>query len=197
MSDLPDWKNLTAREKAEAIRPHLAAGLSNNSIASLFLNCGRCQIAGAVNRMKVTGLNPPVRRAGASARPKGTKQRPRTTKMVQQTSSWRGANNPPASDFKARAEQRAASPGLPAHLVAGEAHRPIETSIPVSRNLKLIELTERTCKWPHGDPLTEVFGFCGNDTAETGPYCKYHGRLAHTPATVRQRAGHRSAERIS
>ncbi|TIX56791.1 MAG: hypothetical protein E5V25_27930, partial [Mesorhizobium sp.] len=123
----------------------------------------------------------------------------RVSKLVQQTSSWRGANNPPATDFKARAEQRAASPGLAAHLVTGEARRPVAdlTVVPVSRNLKLVELTERTCKWPVGDPQALDFGFCGNDAPLEGPYCRYHSRISYQPPTTRQRAGLRSAERIS
>lgn len=203
MSDLPDWTKLTRQEKGEAILPHLAAGESNNAIAARFLNCGRCQIAGAVNRMKVAGLNPPSRRSndgayrkgkfgrtkpGTEAPPKATKPAARrVSKLVQQTQSWRGANNPPATDFKARAEQRAASPGLPAHLITGEPRRPVTdlSIVPRSRNLKLVELTEQTCRWPNGDPQAEAFGFCGNDAPSAGPYCRYHARFAYTPPTYR------------
>jgi hypothetical protein len=53
--------------------------------------------------------------------------------------------------------------------------------VPISRRLRLVELTERTCKWPNGDPLSDDFSFCGNDPAETGPYCKYHSKLAFQP----------------
>jgi GcrA cell cycle regulator len=30
-----------------------------------------------------------------------------------------------------------------------------------AKKLTLMELTERTCKWPIGDPATEDFWFCG------------------------------------
>ena len=59
--------------------------------------------------------------------------------------------------------------------------------VPISRRLQLVQLSERTCKWPNGDPLTEEFSFCGNDTAETGPYCTYHSRVAFQPAAERRR----------
>src|SRR5262249_22544791 len=59
--------------------------------------------------------------------------------------------------------------------------------VPISRRLKLIQLNERTCKWPNGDPLTEDFNFCGNDAAETGPYCAYHARIAFQPPSERRR----------
>ncbi|TIU92435.1 MAG: GcrA cell cycle regulator, partial [Mesorhizobium sp.] len=32
------------------------------------------------------------------------------------------------------------------------------------------------------------FHFCGNDAAETGPYCKYHARIAFQPASERRRS---------
>jgi GcrA cell cycle regulator len=68
--------------------------------------------------------------------------------------------------------------------------RPVAENVvvPISRHLTLVELTERTCKWPNGDPLSEDFHFCGNDAAETGPYCNYHARLAFQPASERRRS---------
>ncbi len=60
--------------------------------------------------------------------------------------------------------------------------------VPISRNLTLIQLTERTCKWPNGDPLSEEFSFCGNEAGETGPYCGYHSKMAYQPASERRRA---------
>jgi GcrA cell cycle regulator len=67
-------------------------------------------------------------------------------------------------------------------------HRPMQNVVvPISRKLQLVELTERTCKWPNGDPLSESFNFCGADSAETGPYCQYHARVAFQPASERRR----------
>ena len=66
--------------------------------------------------------------------------------------------------------------------------RPVENVVvPISRRLQLVQLSERTCKWPNGDPLTEDFSFCGNDSAESGPYCSYHAEIAFQPASERRR----------
>ena len=67
------------------------------------------------------------------------------------------------------------------------APRSLEVVVPISRKLALTDLTERTCKWPIGDPLAEDFHFCGNDSGESGPYCTYHARLAFQPASERRR----------
>ncbi|TIU02382.1 MAG: GcrA cell cycle regulator [Mesorhizobium sp.] len=209
MSDLPDWKTISAAERDRLLADFCAQGLTAQKIADSFHNCSRSAAIGRIHRMKLQlGGRPAGRNGGRQKKDAGEAARgpagPRVPKRkpslrTEETSSWRGANNPHYNDIKARAEQRAASPGLPAHLVAGEARKPIETpngALPTPRNLKLVELTDRTCKWPHGDPLGAEFGFCGNDAPETGPYCRYHARLAYEPATIRQRAGLRSAERL-
>src|SRR5690606_20678041 len=75
-----------------------------------------------------------------------------------------------------------------AEPVARHYVRPVEdVVVPISRHLQLVELNERTCKWPNGDPLSEDFHFCGNDAAESGPYCKYHAKIAFQPAAERRR----------
>ncbi len=46
----------------------------------------------------------------------------------------------------------------------------------------LMELTERSCRWPVGDPSTPNFWFCGKQTVQTGkPYCEEHSALAYHP----------------
>lgn len=50
---------------------------------------------------------------------------------------------------------------------------------PVSRRLQLTELSERTCKWPIGDPLKEGFVFCGTSSRNGSPYCGFHNRIAY------------------
>ena len=47
-----------------------------------------------------------------------------------------------------------------------------------AKKISLLELTERTCKWPIGDPSKDNFWFCGLP-AETGkPYCEAHVGVA-------------------
>ena len=51
------------------------------------------------------------------------------------------------------------------------------------RMLSLVQLTERTCKWPVGDPLQPGFGFCGHPVEPGGrmPYCPAHQQRATRP----------------
>jgi len=59
--------------------------------------------------------------------------------------------------------------------------------VPMLRRLGLMQLTERTCKWPLGDPLSEDFAFCGADSDESGPYCACHARLAFSSAADKRK----------
>jgi GcrA cell cycle regulator len=63
--------------------------------------------------------------------------------------------------------------------------RPAATpSAALSPHKTLLELTNATCRWPHGRPGTARFFFCGASGAdlEQGlPYCPLHMRRAYRP----------------
>lgn len=55
-----------------------------------------------------------------------------------------------------------------------------------AKKLHLMELTERTCKWPIGDPATEEFWFCGLPSVAGKPYCEAHVSVAFQPMQSRR-----------
>ena len=55
-----------------------------------------------------------------------------------------------------------------------------------ARKLSLMELTERTCKWPIGDPATDKFWFCGLPSQSGKPYCEAHVGVAFQPMSSRR-----------
>ena len=55
-----------------------------------------------------------------------------------------------------------------------------------AKKLSLLELTEKTCKWPVGDPATEDFWFCGLATQSGKPYCAAHVGVAFQPMNSRR-----------
>ncbi|WP_420343383.1 GcrA family cell cycle regulator [Paenirhodobacter sp.] len=55
-----------------------------------------------------------------------------------------------------------------------------------SRKIGLMELTERTCKWPIGDPATDHFYFCGLPSQAGKPYCEAHVSVAFQPMSARR-----------
>jgi GcrA cell cycle regulator len=55
-----------------------------------------------------------------------------------------------------------------------------------AKRLTLMELTERTCKWPIGDPATDDFYFCGLPVQQGKPYCDAHVGVAFQPMSARR-----------
>lgn len=50
---------------------------------------------------------------------------------------------------------------------------------PVSRDLTLLELTSKTCRWPHGNGVPgDPYRFCGHDLNDGSPYCEFHWNLS-------------------
>jgi GcrA cell cycle regulator len=167
-------------ERVEKLTKLWAEGLSASQIAAQLGGVTRNAVIGKVHRLNLPGR---AKSGGTTAaRPKRAPAAPRT-----------------ASNFNAR-------PAAPRHVSRGSAATALRQDIavqeyqepetrvisdvvvPISRKLLLTELTERTCKWPIGDPMHEDFHFCGNDSDESAPYCKYHARLAFQPSAERRRA---------
>ncbi len=55
-----------------------------------------------------------------------------------------------------------------------------------AKKLSLLELNERTCKWPIGDPSKGEFYFCGHAAAPGKPYCSSHVAAAYQPMSSRR-----------
>lgn len=73
-----------------------------------------------------------------------------------------------------------------ANEVSAEALATVREVEKKARRLSLLELTERTCKWPVGDPATEEFWFCGLPTQPGKPYCEAHVAVAFQPMSARR-----------
>jgi GcrA cell cycle regulator len=55
-----------------------------------------------------------------------------------------------------------------------------------AKKIGLMDLTERTCKWPVGDPATDDFWFCGLPVQQGKPYCEAHVGVAFQPMSARR-----------
>ena len=73
-----------------------------------------------------------------------------------------------------------------ANEVSPEALATVREIEKKAKRLSVMELTERTCKWPVGDPATEDFWFCGLPAQTGKPYCEAHVGVAFQPMTIRR-----------
>ena len=61
---------------------------------------------------------------------------------------------------------------------------PIPIRLPEANDggrLTVFGLSDKTCKWPIGDPMAADFCFCGHEPRAGSPYCEYHARLSYRP----------------
>lgn len=60
--------------------------------------------------------------------------------------------------------------------------------IPPGGGVALLDLTERMCKWPIGDPKEPEFTFCGLGIRVGTPYCPAHAAMAFQTSSRRTAA---------
>ena len=140
-----------------------ADGLSASQIAAELGGVTRNAVIGKVHRLGLSGrakpANTSARKIKTAARGGSTyNARPRALKPTGRT-----------------------APSAPSRPVIEDI------PVPVSKKIDLVDLSEKTCKWPHGDPSGNDFHFCGNTPKEDAPYCEYHCRLAYQTVTDRRR----------
>ncbi|WP_299813725.1 GcrA family cell cycle regulator [uncultured Jannaschia sp.] len=73
-----------------------------------------------------------------------------------------------------------------ANEISPEALAKVNAVERTAKKISLMELTERTCKWPIGDPATEKFWFCGLQVQAGKPYCEAHVSVAFQPMSSRR-----------
>jgi GcrA cell cycle regulator len=128
-------------------------------------------LAKGVTRNAVIGK---AHRMGLSGRPSPIKKPPAPPKK-----------DPPKKEIKVAAKKAAVVP-----VVTGVKHNPLlrETApprqpmkevFPADGGVALIDLTERMCKWPFGDPREDDFTFCGRPIRPGTPYCMEHASMAY------------------
>ena len=172
-------------ERVEKLTKLWSEGLSASQIAAQLGGVSRNAVIGKVHRLNLPGRakSGGSQTAARAKRPAPATPRPATTfqaRAVTARSVVRPIGNTVAkeeieTDFETQREQ------LP---VPSNGNNVV---VPMSRRLELTELTERTCKWPIGDPLNDDFHFCGNESPDNSPYCTYHQRLAYQPSAERRR----------
>lgn len=170
-------------ERVEQLTKLWADGLSASQIAAQMGGVSRNAVIGKVHRLHLPGRA----KSGGSRAPRA--KRPVTTTTTRTYTSRAGATAPRSPSPRGGGGAAAVSTAVDAVAFQEIDIRRVEdVVVPISKKLKLVELGENTCKWPLGDPMTTEFHFCGNDSADAAPYCKYHSKLAYQPTSERRRA---------
>lgn len=141
-------------ERVDLLKKLWLEGLSAGQIVSV-LGGGltRSGVIGKVHRLKLPGRkNPSI----------ATKPRP--------PKRHGNAGQPKATAIVHRIVMQRELPPTPL---------PVEDGVDVTHLIGIMQLTDRTCRFPIGDPMTEAFGFCGDPVKPGSKYCPHHHRRAY------------------
>lgn len=167
-------------ERVELLKKLWLEGLSASQIAGVLgEGVTRNAVIGKVHRLKLSGRAKP---ASSAPRARSTV---RPGRRVAAPSSA-GRSGGLGGMMKQRSMSSAPMHGANALKISEEfeteayvAPQVAELFIPVEQRLSLLQLSEHTCKWPIGDPLSPEFYFCGQHSNEGKPYCEFHSRRAY------------------
>jgi len=152
-------------ERVEMLKTLWADGLSASQIAAELGGITRNAVISKVHRL---GLS------GRAKSPFSTSSRPRKARSSKNTID-RGRIKTLRKDT------------AHAYIFDNVEPEPELIETPVEQRKTLLQLNEKTCHWPVGDPGSGDFFFCGGETANDLPYCPYHSRVAYQPAAERRR----------
>lgn len=189
-------------ERVETLKKMWADGQSASQIAKELGGVTRNAVIGKVHRLGLSNRvgaapEPAPKARAADPAPKPAETRPAAAKPAAPNTQPRAAEKPapepaPAAPQAANGRRPIVPAGqpLPPQPSAGEISPEALASVREiekrARKLTLMELTERTCKWPIGDPATDDFWFCGLGTQQGKPYCDAHVGVAFQPMSSRR-----------
>jgi GcrA cell cycle regulator len=191
-------------ERVEFLKTMWSEGKSASQIAKELGGVTRNAVIGKVHRLglsnRVGGADRPEDEieVGAFAEAPAPEPVPEPqAEQPQATATAAGARpavrEPAAPAVRAKPAGQPMPPQPPGSEISPEALANLAEVAKKARRLTLMQLSERTCKWPVGDPATDDFWFCGLQTVPGKPYCETHVAVAFQPMSTRRdrRAGGR------
>lgn len=192
-------------DRVEVLKKMWTEGQSASQIAKELGGVTRNAVIGKVHRL---GLSNRAAPGAAAAKPepmakaapaKSAAKKPKAEKpapepKVEAAPEPKAATAPETETriavMPARAKIIPAGQPLPpqpsANEISPEALAKVSEVEKKAKKLSLMELTERTCKWPVGDPATDDFWFCGLPVQAGKPYCEAHVGVAFQPMSSRR-----------
>ncbi|NIY77979.1 MAG: GcrA cell cycle regulator [Rhodobacteraceae bacterium] len=184
-------------ERVELLKKMWGEGQSASQIAKELGGVTRNAVIGKVHRLGLSNRAG----SGAAAKPAAApKAKPAAAAKPKTEAKPKPAAKPAEAPVSAEAAPKPVSPARRAIIPAGQPlpPQPSTNEIPAealakvnevekkAKKLSVMELTEKTCKWPVGDPATEDFWFCGLPSQAGKPYCEAHVGVAFQPMSSRR-----------
>ncbi|MEM9580956.1 MAG: GcrA family cell cycle regulator [Pseudomonadota bacterium] len=183
-------------ERVETLKKMWGEGQSASQIAKELGGVTRNAVIGKVHRLGLSNrqaagaakTDAKAKAAKPAPKAKAAPKAPETKSAAPETVMETKPAVPPRSPAR-RAIIPAGQPLPPqpsANEISPEALAKVNEVEKKAKKISLMELTERTCKWPVGDPATEDFWFCGLPVKAGKPYCEAHVGVAFQPMSARR-----------
>lgn len=177
-------------ERVEVLKKMWGEGKSASQIAKELGGVTRNAVIGKVHRLGLSNRSGGAGTAKAAAKEKApAKPKPagktKAPSTPERTSPLAPAKVIPRPKLVVTAGQPL-PPQPSANEISPEALASVREVEKKAKKLSVMELTERTCKWPVGDPATEDFWFCGLPVQAGKPYCEAHVGVAFQPMSARR-----------
>jgi len=190
-------------DRVEILKKMWGEGQSASQIAKELGGVTRNAVIGKVHRLGLsnrTATAAPAAAPAAAAKPEAKAKpaaKPAAAATPKAEPAPEAAEPEPAEaapaprpNLPARAKIIPAGQPLPpqpsANEISPEALAKVSEVEKKSKKIGLMDLTERTCKWPVGDPATDDFWFCGLPVQQGKPYCEAHVGVAFQPMSARR-----------
>ena len=173
-------------ERVELLTKMWGEGQSASQIAKELGGVTRNAVIGKVHRLGLSN------RATTTAKPEAKVKSASKEEVKSAAPSEAAIKEPEANAPISPARRQIIPAGQPlppqpsANEISPEALAKVSEVEKKSKKISLMELTERTCKWPIGDPATSDFWFCGLPTQTGKPYCEAHVGVAFQPLSTRR-----------
>ena len=169
-------------ERVELLKRLWTEGLSASQIAGrLGSGVTRNAVIGKVHRLNLSGRVQQQR----STQPRAPRKQREPSLAPRAGGSGGGMPSLPITGNNALKPMMRASVHIrPAALPEPQPLRLVD--LPQDGRVTILHLSDKTCKWPIGDPGSEEFCFCGHGPRDNSPYCEYHARLAYQPMQDRR-----------
>ena len=180
-----------SEERVEALKTMWAEGKSASQIAKELGNVTRNAVIGKVHRL---GLSNRAAAPAKTAEREAAPAKPAAAPPAAKKPAAEKAATAPAPETRPVPVSRkpiiTAGQPLPPQPsqseISAEALATLAEYQKTALKLTLMDLTERTCKWPIGDPATDEFWFCGHPAQAGKPYCETHVGVAFQPMSSRR-----------
>lgn len=185
-------------ERVELLKKMWGEGQSASQIAKELGGVTRNAVIGKVHRLGLSNRTSGSSKPAAPAKESAPKPAPKAAEPAPKPEPAKAEKPEPAPEPAARPSNvtplrkpivpagQPLPPQPSANEISPEALAKVREVETHAKRISLMELTERTCKWPIGDPATDDFYFCGLPVQQGKPYCEAHVGVAFQPMSSRR-----------